>query len=378
MLSGKDEGTRGRYMMHLLLLGLTLAAAAGAGLRTARGNSPPSVPEGAPTVMLAYVQPPSATPQAALAEVDDDLREFKLQRAKSVPTTAPRRTPAPTPRPTVTPTPQPTPDSRQFGFRQGRDAYIVYTIRPGDSLASIGKAFGMCPDHILWSNTSRGVTHALRPGDDLILPGYRGVVYKVRDGDTLEKIAVRYSTKAAMILAYPGNKLSSAGDIKAGKYILLPDGIPPDAFMQTEEAQWSYTHPSEYGYIWPFYGPITSQFGEARPGYVHYAIDIGGLYQLGTPVLAAASGRVETAESGDEGYSNKGYGNHVVIEHEDGSRTVYAHLQETYVEEDQEVEQGEPVGALGCTGHSTGTHLHFELYRNGSRVDPLQYLLQPD
>jgi murein DD-endopeptidase MepM/ murein hydrolase activator NlpD len=84
------------------------------------------------------------------------------------------------------------------------------------------------------------------------------------------------------------------------------------------------------------------------------------------------------AVSDDEGYSSEGYGNHVVIEHEDGSRSLYAHLTKVYVEEGDEVKRAQPLGGLGCTGHSTGTHLHFELYRNGGSVDPLAYLPKLD
>jgi murein DD-endopeptidase MepM/ murein hydrolase activator NlpD len=64
----------------------------------------------------------------------------------------------------------------------------------------------------------------------------------------------------------------------------------------------------------------------------------------------------------------------VKVQHDDGSRTIYAHLSEVYVTAGQTVAMAEPVGALGCTGHATGTHLHFELWIDGKPVDPLDYL----
>ncbi len=367
---GAGRGTR--YLLHVLFLGLAFAAAAGAGLRTAHnsGALAATAPQPMQPAILAYLRPPVVLPEAPDERAEDNQERQYMMRMRL----SPKRALEPTPAPTPTAAPTPPPDPRQYGFQPGQAAYVVYEVRSGDDLASIGKTFGICPDHILWSNPGRGIGDALRVGDELVLPGYPGVVYTTRKGETLANIAARYSTEVGMIVAYPGNKLKTAGDFRPGQTLLLPRAIPPEAFKQSEAARWAYTNPSEYGYIWPFYGPITTFFGEQRPGYVHNAIDIGGLSQFGTPVLSVAAGRVEEVESGDEGYSSEGYGNHVIIAHKDGSRSLYAHLTKTYVEEGQDVDQGRPVGALGCTGHSTGTHLHFELYRDGVAVDPLRYL----
>jgi hypothetical protein len=372
-LPGLNAGHGGRYLLHVLFLGLAFAAAAGAGLRTAydRDAFASAAPPAPPPAILAYLRPPLIVPEPE--PIDSWLLEHPDRRDKP-PAVA---TPTPQPAPTASPTPAPARDPHQYSFRPGQPAYVVYRVRTGDDLAAIGKAYGVCPDHILWSNPGREIGDALRTGDDLILPGYPGIVYKVKDGDTVSLLASRYSTEPGMIVAYPGNKLSEGEALEPGKSILLPEAIPPEAFMQSAEARWAYTHPSAEGYIWPFYGPITSRFGEQRPGYTHYAIDIGGLYQFGTPVLAAASGVVEKAEHGDEGYGSEGYGNHVIIRHQDGSRSLYGHMTKVYVEEGDDVGRAQPVGSLGCTGHSTGTHLHFELYRNGAAVDPLAYLPQP-
>jgi murein DD-endopeptidase MepM/ murein hydrolase activator NlpD len=349
----------GRYLLHVLFFGLALAAAGGAGLRSASESGAFAAgPPQRDAAILAYLKPPVILPEPE-------------------PLPAPALTllaATPTPTPAPTPTATPAPDPRQYGFSPGQAAWVVYTVQSGDSLASIGKTFAICPDHILWSNPGRAIGESLTVGDDLILPGYPGLVYKVREGDTIAKIAARYSTDPGMIVAYPGNKLRGDGDLEPGKSILLPEAIPPEAFEQSAEARWAYTNPSDYGYIWPFYGPITSHFGEQRPGYTHNAIDIGGLYQFGTPVLAVAAGIVVTAVGDADRTSNEGYGNHVIIEHEDGSRSLYAHMYKTWVSEGDEVKQGQPLGGLGCTGHSTGTHLHFELYRDGGAVDPLAYL----
>ncbi len=121
--------------------------------------------------------------------------------------------------------------------------------------------------------------------------------------------------------------------------------------------------PSPSGLIWPVSGPVVSPFGQ-RWGRLHAGIDIAAGY--GTPVVAAASGTVVTA-----GWMG-GYGNLVVIDHGGGLSTAYAHLSS--ISASGTVAQGQVVGAIGCTGHCFGDHLHFEVRVNGSATDPLGYL----
>lgn len=118
-------------------------------------------------------------------------------------------------------------------------------------------------------------------------------------------------------------------------------------------------------FMWPLDGPITSYFGP-RDGGFHPGIDIDG--ETGDPVLAAASGRVAYA-----GTIN-GYGNAVIINHGHGLATLYGHLSRIDVHDGQRVTIGAVVGAVGCTGNCTGSHLHFEVRLNGVPVDPLPYL----
>jgi murein DD-endopeptidase MepM/ murein hydrolase activator NlpD len=97
----------------------------------------------------------------------------------------------------------------------------------------------------------------------------------------------------------------------------------------------------------------------------HNGIDIGASY--GTDILAADSGVVVTSE-----YSSS-YGNYVMIAHGYGRYTLYAHMSQRLVSVGDEVSQGETIGYIGSTGWSTGPDLHFEIYENGKRVDPLNY-----
>lgn len=122
---------------------------------------------------------------------------------------------------------------------------------------------------------------------------------------------------------------------------------------------------SSAGLIWPVNGPITSPFGW-RWGRLHQGIDIG--VPTGTPIHAAAAGKVIYC-----GWE-EGYGNLVVLDNGGNLATAYAHQSAIAVTCGEEVSQGETIGYVGCTGHCTGPHLHFEVRINGTPVDPLGYL----
>jgi murein DD-endopeptidase MepM/ murein hydrolase activator NlpD len=117
-------------------------------------------------------------------------------------------------------------------------------------------------------------------------------------------------------------------------------------------------------FAWPVNGPITSGFGP-RWGRMHEGIDIG--VGAGTPIAASAPGTVIVA-----GWSG-GYGNLVVVSHGSIS-TAYAHQSRIVVSVGQRVERGTVLGAVGCTGHCFGAHLHFEVRVGGVPQNPVNYL----
>jgi murein DD-endopeptidase MepM/ murein hydrolase activator NlpD len=122
--------------------------------------------------------------------------------------------------------------------------------------------------------------------------------------------------------------------------------------------------------IWPVDGPITSPFCERRAWEAcHPGIDIGAAG--GTPIRAAAAGRVVLVQG--DGASG-GYGNFTCIQHTASMSTCYAHQSSIGVSMGQSVSQGEVIGAVGCTGHCFGDHLHFEVRINGAVTNPMNYL----
>lgn len=112
---------------------------------------------------------------------------------------------------------------------------------------------------------------------------------------------------------------------------------------------------------------ITSTFGKRSRGDYHTGIDLAGRY--GDNIYAYKSGKVIKVQ-----YSNKSYGNMVMIEHKDGSKTRYAHMSSIKVSMGQNVSCGETIGYMGSTGNSTGNHLHFEVIIDGIPVNPYNYI----
>ncbi len=118
---------------------------------------------------------------------------------------------------------------------------------------------------------------------------------------------------------------------------------------------------------WPLLAPVGDPFGP-RGDRFHAGIDLPAA--MGTPVLAAAAGRVTWA-----GLRDGGWGELVTIAHVDGVRTMYAHLSAIGVQVGEWVAGGTVIGRVGSTGDATGPHLHFEVRAHGAAIDPLRALV---
>jgi murein DD-endopeptidase MepM/ murein hydrolase activator NlpD len=156
------------------------------------------------------------------------------------------------------------------------------------------------------------------------------------------------------LLAFPSNDLYSSWDTTV---------IHPYSFAESfkqDSALVRLTEPTDCGFVLPFNGNVTSEFGwrKRRP---HYGTDID--LETGDTVMAAFDGMVRIAKL------NRSYGNVVIIRHKNGLETVYAHLSKILVEPGQTLEAGQIIGLGGNTGHSFGAHLHFEMRYLGQAID---------
>ncbi|MDO4694537.1 MAG: peptidoglycan DD-metalloendopeptidase family protein [Eikenella sp.] len=188
--------------------------------------------------------------------------------------------------------------------------------------------------------------------------------YRVQRGDTLYRIGRRFGQSAATLAAW--NRLRDPSQIEVGQILRVrPQGR--SSTTATRSGNVSVSRPASRTAAparlqWPVRGDILSRFN----GTSNKGIDIGG--QAGTPVQAAASGRVSYAGEG-----LRGYGKLILINHGGGMLTAYAHNQSLQVREGEQVAAGQTIARMGDTG-TDRVKLHFEVRLNNRAVNPLDYL----
>ncbi len=275
---------------------------------------------------------------------------------------------------------------------QPRMDVITYTVAAGDTLFGIAEKFGLEPETILWGNqfVLGDNLHNLRPGQALNILPVNGTYYEWQAGDGLNGVAKFFGVTPETIINFPGNHLDPAaiGDfanpnIEPGTWLVVPGGrrefvtwsapvIPRDNPEVAEVLGPGVCGTAVEGaigievFIWPANNHFLSGF-DYSPKANHPGLDIDG--ETGDPIYAVDNGVVVYA-----GWNNWGYGNMVVINHGNGWQTLYAHLEAVNVSCGQSVYQTNVIGLMGSTGNSTGSHLHFEMMYNGTKVNPWDYL----
>ena len=212
----------------------------------------------------------------------------------------------------------------------GKPGY--YTVKPGDALIRIGLENGQSwKDIARWNNLEN--PNLIEVGQVLRVVPPSQVATVVVGSDSA-------TTSRPVTTATPAPVATSPA-ASSGSGSVSDDGL---------------------GFMWPATGPLLAGFDEARnKGY-----DIGG--KAGDPVLAAADGRVVYAGAG-----LRGYGNLVILKHNNTFLTAYAHNQTLLVKEDQSVRKGQKIAEMGSTD-ADRVKLHFEIRRQGKPVDPARYL----
>jgi murein DD-endopeptidase MepM/ murein hydrolase activator NlpD len=230
----------------------------------------------------------------------------------------------------------------------------TYVVRQGDTVASIAKMFGVSSNTIRWANDISGST--IREGQVLVILPISGVRHTVAKGDTIGTIAKKYKADAQEIAYF--NNMSLSQKLDVGSIVIVPDGEIASPVRSSSSSKLG-SNPFRGGsgpvyegyYLRPILGGHKSQGLHGYNG-----VDLASY--LGAPVFAAAEGDVIIAARG--GW-NGGYGNYVVIAHQNGTQTLYAHLSSVLVSAGDHVVRGAQIGLVGSTGKSTGPHLHFEV-----------------
>lgn len=243
------------------------------------------------------------------------------------------------------------------------DRIATYIVREGDTLGQIAEMFGVSVGTIIWANNiQKG--DLIKKGQVLSILPISGVRHIVEKGETLASIVKKYKGDLSETIQY--NNLLEDATLVVGDEIVIPGGVDfvPTPVQGTSNSLAQSiirnqqnvrgTGGPDYSnyYIRPISGGVISQ---GLHGY--NAIDFAA--PLGTPILAAASGTVIISK--DNGYWNGGYGNYIVIKHDNGTETLYAHNSSNIVWAGYRVVQGQVIGYMGSTGRSTGSHVHFEV-----------------
>ena len=212
---------------------------------------------------------------------------------------------------------------------------VVHRVRPGETVYRIARAYGVAPADLLEEN---GIVdpRQVAVGTELFVPGASRVV-------ALEEITGSAATAAG---ASAGGRNAGPGPAPAGT---------PDPAARGAKARLA----------WPLQGVLYGRYG-VRSGRRHDGIDLSA--PEGSSIAAAAAGKVIYAGG------QTGYGLIVILRHEGGLVTLYAHCSKLLVDDGDTVKAGQPIARVGQTGRSSGPHLHFEV-RDGTRPrNPLLFL----
>lgn len=283
-----------------------------------------------------------------------------------------------------------------------RKAKGYIEVQPGDTVYALSRRFDVTPKAIIDANDLQrpytlSVGQALRLPRGASLPAEasaparrvvaRDTLYTVRKGDTLYSIS--RASKVPVQTIASANRLSAPYRIDVGRQLVIPQApvgaarfadTPAPAAAQDRSApedvsdlarQVSYSRPEPASaaskFAWPVRGAIVSEFGAGELGRRNDGINIAA--PAGTAVRAAADGEVVY-----RGAELDGFGNLLLVRHDGGYVTAYAHNDAMLVRKGDRVRQGQVIAKVGQTGAVTSPQLHFEIRRQLEAVDPMAFL----
>jgi murein DD-endopeptidase MepM/ murein hydrolase activator NlpD len=277
-----------------------------------------------------------------------------------------------------------------------RQEISKYTVQTGDTVFGIAEKYGLEPQTIFWGNYNilADDPHNLLVGQELVILPINGIYYEWLGDISFEDWAKFFGVTAQDIIEYPGNHLNpdTIGDyanpnIEKGTWLIIPGGrrefttwYAPFGVTRDDPATARAWGPGACGpiaggavgygtYVWPTPKHIVNGY-DYSPETNHWGIDIDG--ETGDPIYATDAGVIVYA-----GWNDYGYGNMVMIDHGNDWQSLYAHLESIWVSCGESVGQGQTIAAMGSTGKSSGSHLHFEIMHGSYKVNPWDYLPPP-
>lgn len=249
------------------------------------------------------------------------------------------------------------PDQQQTAFEKRYEPELidqvkVHKVRSGETLWDIAHQHGLNIDSLIGANNISNM-NSIKPGQEFKILPVKGIIYRVSPGESVASIARKFNLKTETIME--DNNLEDASKLKIDQKLVLRGAKP----------EFSYQDRLDQKFMYPINTRITSYYGP-RWGRVHEGLDFAA--PMGSPIRAVSSGRVVYS-----GWAT-GYGYVVIIEHQKGLRTLYAHNSKLLVSVGESVGRGEVISRSGNTGNSTGPHLHLEVQVNGRPENPLNYI----
>ncbi|MGG0717551.1 M23 family metallopeptidase [Robertmurraya massiliosenegalensis] len=258
-----------------------------------------------------------------------------------------------------------------------------YKVQEGDVLGQIANNHDMTLEQLLTLNPSLKEDSLLKIGQELNVTFLQPLVEVVVEKEVFQKESIPYKNEVEEDSSmYKGDtKVKQEGEegskevtykVSEQNGVEIEKEVLEETILQEPTSQivikGTKVIPSrgDGSFAWPAVGGYISSKQGQRWGKLHKGIDIAR--PSDRTIKASDNGIVKSA-----GWSG-GYGNKVVINHQNGYETVYAHLSSIDVEVGQTVSKGMKIGVMGSTGNSTGVHLHFEIYKNGNLENPLNYL----
>ena len=240
-------------------------------------------------------------------------------------------------------------------------SFQTYKVKSGDTISGITSRFGLRNISTLISTNNISNVRQLTAGQKLKIPSMDGIVYTVKKGDSIDSVVAKYKIKMETLLDV--NELSSE-TLSVGQSLFIPGAALDNVTLKNALGE-LFIVPISAPFRWTSpYGWREDPIAKVRS--FHTGVDLA--CPKGTPILASQSGKVVTVAQ------SRVYGNYIILDHGNGYRTLYAHMSKTLAKKGTWVNQGAKIGLVGSTGYSTGNHLHFMVFKNDIRINPMTVL----